>query len=353
MTRFGRYLLREVAVLYVAGLAIVTLLLLTNFLLGVLAEVLARGVPPGLVARFLLLKLPAAAGTGLPLALLFAALLGLTRLSRDREVRAALLLGLSPAAFLRPLLWAGAAVAILAVANNELVVPRAERAALEVEKDILLRSPETLLEEGRFFTDALGRSLFVERLERGGRVEGLTVLTPGGRSGPGEVIEAEQGVLDEEAGVWRLRDIRLRVLNDARLSLSMRAAEAELPVRGLAAGVRPSSDLVRLPLPELLDRIRGGGTAAAWTALHRKAAEPAAALAFAVFALAVTLASLRRETPLGLVSVLLLTFLYYATWSVAKLLGAQGTVPAWAAGWAPVALYLAVGWAVLAAVWRR
>lgn len=353
MSIFGRYLLREIAPLYAAGLAILLLLLLMMFLLGVLADVLARGVPPGLVARYLLLRMPAAIGTGLPLALLFAALLGLTRLTRDLELRAALTLGLTPGALLRPLLLAGVVVAGLALINNELVVPRAERAAAEVESDILLRSPETLLAEGRFFTDAQGRSLFLRTLHPEGEVEGVTVITPGGSNGPGEVIEAERGRLDREEGVWHLRDVRMRVFDGARLSLDLRAASALLPVQGLATGRRPSSDLVTRPLADLWQRVQRSGDPAAWTALHRKAAEPAAAIAFAVFALAVALAGVRRESPLGFVSVLSLTFLYYATWSIAKLLGAQGAVPAWLAAWTPVALYLGVGTIVLTWAWRR
>lgn len=96
MKRFGRSLLAEIAPLYLAGLAVLLLLLLVSFLLDVLADALARGVPVGLVARYLLFKVPAAASSGLTLALLFAALLALARMVGDRELRAALALGLSP-----------------------------------------------------------------------------------------------------------------------------------------------------------------------------------------------------------------------------------------------------------------
>ncbi len=354
MKRFGRALLAEIAPLYLAGLAVLLLLLLTSFLLGVLADALSRGAPVGLVARYLLYKVPAAASAGLTLALLFAALLALARMVADRELRAALALGLSPAALLRPLLVAAVAVAALAAFDNEIVVPWAERRALEVQKEILLEAPSTLLQEGAFFTDARGRSLFLGELAPGGVARDIVILAPGGLGGPREVIEAERGRLDEEAGAWRLENLRLRVLDGGRPSLDMRAARGEVPVRDLAAAATARPDLVTLPLPELLSRLRSErADPAAWTALHRKVAEPLAAVAFAVFALAVGLAGVRRDTPLGMVSVLLLTFVYYATWSVAKLLGAQGTIPAWAAGWAPVVLYLAAGTALLAAVWRR
>ncbi|TVR86656.1 MAG: YjgP/YjgQ family permease, partial [Trueperaceae bacterium] len=44
---------------------------------------------------------------------------------------------------------------------------------------------------------------------------------------------------------------------------------------------------------------------------------------------------------------------YYATWSVAKLLGAQGTIPAALAGWAPVGLYAIAAALLLVVSWRR
>ncbi|MDZ7801548.1 MAG: LptF/LptG family permease [Trueperaceae bacterium] len=354
MTRLGRSLLREIAPLYAAGLSVLLLLLLVNFLLGVLADALARGAPVGLVARFLLFKLPGAASAGLTLALLFASLLALARMSADRELRAAMALGITPGAFLRPLLVAGASVTLIAAANNELVVPWAETRALETQKEILLQAPEAFLQEGAFFTDARGRSLFLSRLRAGGAAEGIVIIAPDGLGGPREVIEAQRGRLDEEAGAWRLEDLRIRVFDAGRPSLDMRAASGTVPVRDLTAATTSRPDLVTLPLPNLLQRIGAERTSpAAWTALHRKAAEPLAAVAFAVFALAVAMAGLRRNASLGMVSVLLLTFAYYATWSVAKLLGAQGTVPAWIAGWAPVSLYFLAGAVLLGAAWRR
>lgn len=354
MKKLGRSLLAEIAPLYAAGLAILLLLLLVNFLLTLLADALARGVPIGLVAGFLLARIPSAASAGLTLALLFATLLVLARWTGDRELRAALALGLSPAALLRPLLIVAMGVASIAIVNNEIVVPWAEVRALEIQKQILLEAPSTLLQEGAFFTDARGRSLFLGSLRPGGEATDVVILSPGGLAGPREVIEAEEGRLDDEAGVWRLRELRVRVLDAGRPSLDMRAESGVVPVRELTAAATGRADLVTLPLPELIERLRGDRVApAAWTALHRKASAPLTAVAFAVFALAVGLAGVRRDTPIGMVSVLLLTFLYYATWSVANLLGAQGTVPAWVAGWAPFAAYLAAGSALLAWEWRR
>ena len=356
MTRFSRYLYSEIVPLYLAGLALLLLLLTGIFLLEVVAEVLARGAPVALVAQYLLYSLPTAASAGIPLALLFAALLGLARISQDSELKAARLLGLGPRQFLMPMLLLGLSVTALAVLNNELVVPASQERALEVEKEMLLRSPETFIEEQAFFTDALGRAIFIEEVQPGGRFEGITVIQPGGPQGPREVISARSGQYAEEEGVWNLEDLQLMVFREGQLVLDFEAESAVLPVRDLAAGVTGTPDPVHLPITTLVERVRENRdrpSPAEWTALHRKVAEPLAATAFAVFALGVTMVGSRHGTSLGLVSVLVLTFIYYATWSVAKLLGAQGTIPAWLAGWTPVMLYAVAAALLLARAWRR
>jgi lipopolysaccharide export system permease protein len=356
--RFSLYLVREILPLYAAGLTALLILLLGAFLLleGVLADAVARGVGPALVARFLLYSIPSAAAMGLPLALLFAALLGITRLSQDSEIKAGLLLGLSPQQFLTPILLLGFLVSTVSFINNELLAPWSYQRAQEALKDILVQSPETLIEEGSFFTDALGRSVYLSSIAPGGVVRGVTVIQPGGTTGPSEVIRAESGVLDEAAGVWRLSGIRMLRYRDGRVVLDAPADEALLPVRGLSASSSTPPELTRLPLRELFARLRGTNpqdAPAEWTALHRKFAEPSAAFAFALFALSIGLYSFRRNFGLGLVSVLFLTFVYYATWSVSNLLGAQGTIPAVVAGWLPFALYLVAGLVLLVLSWRR
>lgn len=358
MSRFARYLVAEVLPLYAAGLAVLLMLLLGSFLLGALADILARGVPPDLVASFLLLKLPLAASSGIPLALLFAALLGFTRLAQDGEIKAALLLGLGPRRFVVPVLVLGAVVSAVAFLNDELLVPWAEARAREVQKDILLLSPSTFVAAGSFFTDGLGRSIYIGSLEPGGRFGNAVVIDPGrgsGAGGPAEISTAERGTLDADGGIWTLEDVRFVRFRQSRPVMDARADSMLLPVRELAAEGVGSQDLTTLPLPQLLARLRdeGGARSAEWTALHRTFAEPAAAIAFAIFALAVGLFSFRYQTPLGLVAVLFLTFLYYATWSVSKLLGAQGAIPAWLAGWTPVGLYAVAGAVLLAISWRR
>ncbi len=355
MKRFSAYIVREVLPLYGGGLVAFMLLLLGYFLLNILADILARGVPLALVSQFLLYSLPVAAGPAIPLALLFATLLGLTRLTQDSEVKAALLLGLGPGRFLVPMLLLGLLIAGVGFVNNNLVIPWSQQRALQIQKDILLQSPESFLETGSFFQDALGRSIFIEKLSAGG-FENITVIQSGGSAGPKEIISAVSGKPDEENGVWNLEGIRFSTYRDNRLILDSRAETALLPVRQLSVSDTTQQTLRYLPLQELVARIRSsspGGARAEWTALHQKISEPLAAIAFAVFSLAIALVSFRRAAGLGLVAVLFLTFIYYATWTLADVVGRNGLVPGWLAGWLAVALYAVVGGALLVYSWRR
>jgi lipopolysaccharide export system permease protein len=354
--RFNLYLMREILPLYGAGLVVFMLLLLSYFLLTILAGILSRGVPPGLVAQYLLYSLPTAASPAIPLALLFATLLGLTRLTQDSEVKAALLLGLGPGRFLLPILLLGLIVAGLGFINGNLLVPWSQQRALEIQKDILLQSPETFLKTGGFFSDALGRSIYIESLNPEGGFENITVIQSGGSAGPKEIISSASGVPDDTSGVWNLTGIRFSTYRDSRLVLESSAETAKLPVRQLSAADTSRQDLSYLPLRELMARIRSSGEGEAhaeWTALHRKFAEPLAAIAFAIFSLAVALVSFRRTAGLGLVAVLFLTFMYYAVWTLAGVVGNNGLVPGWVGGWLAVALYAVAGGLLLAFSWRR
>ena len=355
MKRFSSYLIKEIAPFYIAGLVILLMLLVTVFLSGGLAEFVSRGASPSLVASFLLYSIPSAASMGMPLALLFAALIGITRLGQDSEIKAALSLGLTPKNFAGPLIVMGLLVSAASFINNEVFVPWSDSRALEVQKDILIQSPEVFLEEDSFFTDALGRSVHIGRLEPGGNAQDITVIQSDGSRGPKEVLHAKTGILDEEAGLWRLQEVRFTSYKNSRVVFDALSDSATVPVRKLSAGSSRNPEFFKTPIRQLWERLQNPNSRqpAAWTALHRKFAEPLAATAFALFALGAGLFSFQSGMNLGILSVFILTFFYYATWSIAKLLGANGVIPAWLAGWLPVSLYFAAALILLLLSRRR
>ena len=99
-----RYVIREVFPPFILSLLIFTFVLELPPVMEQLEQLLAKGVPWQTVGRIILLLSPQALGLTIPMALLVGLLIGLGRLSTDRESVALLACGVSPYRLLRPIL---------------------------------------------------------------------------------------------------------------------------------------------------------------------------------------------------------------------------------------------------------
>src|SRR5687768_13950531 len=104
-----RYILREIIPPSFLGLLVFTFILIIPYIIDLAERLIAKGVPWALVARIMVTLLPQALGLTIPMALLIGLLMGLGRLSADREAVALQACGVSLVRMFRP-------VAVLAVA---------------------------------------------------------------------------------------------------------------------------------------------------------------------------------------------------------------------------------------------
>ena len=104
MKTLDRYLLREVLPPFLLALGLFTFLLAVNPMLEKAQMLLAKGVDLPTVGLLLLTLLPQALGLTIPMALMAGLLMGLGRLSGDRETVALLACGVSPYRLLRPVM---------------------------------------------------------------------------------------------------------------------------------------------------------------------------------------------------------------------------------------------------------
>lgn len=353
--RLRAYVLGEILPLLLGILLVIIVLFLLAALYAVIAPLLAKGANPLLVARLLAFELPDALSRGLPIALLFAVTLGLSRLSDDSELKAMLASGVPSGSVFAPVLLLSGAVALLAFASAETVLPRAKAASLATQREIVLDNPRVLgLGAGAVFRDALGRAISVAEVGADGALRDIRVVQPGA-SGPRELIEAARGQLQRERAVLLLEGGVRVTFRDGQPNTVARFASAALPLQDLQTDLSGESGLrpVYRPLPELLATVRTGGAGPAErAALQRKFADPLAALAFGFFGASLSLFSFRRRGSLGLAGAVMLTFAYYATWSVFRILGEGGALPAVLAAWAPGGLFVVAG-AVLLVLARR
>ncbi len=363
--RMSRYLLEEILPFLFAGLAVTILLLLLGALQAIIAPLLAKGANPLLVAKLVALQLPYAVSQGLPIALLFATLLGLSRLAADSEIKAMQAGGVSPGRIFGPVMALGLAVTLLSFGVGEVLTPRAKVQALNVQREIVLDNPRVagLNEAGGkalVLRDAFGRAISIASVADNGELRGLTIATLRSGEVAREIITARRGRLSPGSNVLELYDGQRVTYQNERPSTVLSFKTGKLPVQDLQASFEGGDELkpVYLPLGDLIKRVRDYraqniNAPQEFTALQRKFAEPVAALCMAFFAAALAIFSFRSNLNIGLVWVLLLTFLYYATWSVFRVMGENGAVPAVLAAWTPDVLYLVSGLGLLWAAARR
>jgi LPS export ABC transporter permease LptG/LPS export ABC transporter permease LptF len=155
-----RYVIREVVPPFLLSLLILTFLLVLPPVMEHLEKLLAKGVSWTTAARIIWTAVPQAAGLTIPMSLLVGILVGLGRLSADREVVALLACGVSPYRLLRPigLLGLGAAAATLYVMLVS--IPDANQTFRELTFEVISKRIESDIHPRVFFQDFPGWVLY-------------------------------------------------------------------------------------------------------------------------------------------------------------------------------------------------
>ena len=373
MKLFERYVLSEILPPLVGALAAVILLFLLAGLEEVIGPLLAKGASPLLVARLLALSVPEALSRALPIGLMFATLLGLSRLASDSEIKGALAGGVPVTRLLRPVLLLALGITALSFLIGEGLRPKAYSESLRVQQQIVFDNPRVtglgqVSEGGQagsgqtlVLTDALNRAISVGEVRPGGELRDLRIVAMQAGEAPREVITAESGTLVPGSNVLELRRGQRVTYQNARPVTVLSFENGRLPVQDVQANFAKDersstaqAGLVNLPLRELWDRTQAFRqqnvpAPAEFTAFHRKIAEPLAALALAFFAVSLAVFSFRGSLNLGFTWAILLAFAYYATWSVFRIMGENGGLPPVVAAYAPDLLAVVAG---LALLWR-
>ncbi|MEI7704974.1 MAG: LptF/LptG family permease [Deltaproteobacteria bacterium] len=340
MTRLDRYLAREMLLPFAAALVFLTQLLLASQMLAQADVLFGAGVSPLDFLRILADLVPHLLEYVLPVAFLLGAVLGVGRLTEDREVVALSSLGISPAALVRVPLLLGAAVSAVALFIALVVAPAGLHDARRRVDDLIRRNLQGEVRAGVFYDEIPGMTLYAARTGPDGfhdlliadRTNPSASLVTFARSGRieagtdgGLVLVLQDGeVHREEPGV---QDYVVARFARARADLGLGAA---LDSRNQIA---TSSSTFEMSPGQILRESESGDdeNRRYWkTFLWRRIAVPLGILAFGL--LAVPIASFRRGgRAFGYAVSLLSVVGYYALLRVGEGLGHDGVLPPWLA----------------------
>jgi lipopolysaccharide export system permease protein len=159
-----RYLVREIVLPFFLWLILLTFVLLMPPILQQAAQLIEKGVAWSIIFRVLLTLLPQSLGVTIPMALLLGILIGLGRLSADREFVALQACGVSLFRVLRPII----VLAIGATAATAWVMivalPNANQTFRQITFNVIASKAESDIKARVFFDQFPNRVLYAREV---------------------------------------------------------------------------------------------------------------------------------------------------------------------------------------------
>ncbi len=206
LTRLHRSVLRWLPLPFVAALLTLLFLLLMQFLINYLPDLVGRGLPIVAVGELIAYSLAYMVTLAVPMAWLIALLASFGRLAESRGYLVAKSAGVSlvrlawPALVVGMLLTAG-----MAYFNNEML-PEANHRMNGLWQDIRVSRPGFALTPGEFYTEVSGYAIRADTIptDSAGLLVGVTVFESGNSAGGSSTLTAERARLQSQYGGQRL-----------------------------------------------------------------------------------------------------------------------------------------------------
>ena len=148
-----RYLVREIVPPFLLALLVLTFILMIPPLMDVAENLIARGVAAPTILRIMLTLVPQSLGVTIPMAFLMGLLIGLGRLSADREAVALQACGVSLGTLLRPILAIGTVAAAATTYVLVVALPDANQSFRELTYSIVASRAQDEVKPRVFFED--------------------------------------------------------------------------------------------------------------------------------------------------------------------------------------------------------
>ena len=351
-----RYVIREVIPPFLLALLVFTFILIIPFIIELAEQMIAKGVPAGTILQLAGTLLPQALALTIPMSLLIGLLVGLGRLSADREFVVMMACGISPYRLLHPILVFSVVCWGLTSWVMLKAMPDSNQRFRELSTEIAMNRAEGEVRPRVFFEDFPNVVLYVREVPKNG--QGWLGVLAADTSNPSSpvIFLADRGrmVVDREARTIEmvLEDgtrhstkaedpTAYEVLKFDRTIVSLNP-ESVFPRTGPARGDR------ELRIEELQTRAyelqaQGISPHRPIMEIHKKFSVPMACFVFALLGLALG-ASNRKDGKLAaFVLGIAVIFAYYVIMFTAEALTKGFWIPAWLSMWLPNMLLGAAG----------
>lgn len=356
MRIIDRYVIREVIPPFLIGLLVFTFVLIIPFIIDIAEQMIAKNVPAVTILRLTATLLPQALALTIPMALLIGLLVGLGRLSADREVVVMMACGISPYRLLQPVLVFAVVCWGLTSWVMLRAMPDGNQRYREITQEIVMQRAEGEVRPRVFFEDFPNLVLYVHEVPLDGR--GWVDVMAADTSTPSQPVVwlAKRGRMTIDRGAQTIHMVledgarhttkvddpaAYEVLKFESTTLALDPSSV-FPRSGPARGEREMSiEDLALRAAEL--QASGQSPHNPIMEMHKKFSVPVACFVFALLGVALG-ASHRKDGKLAaFVLGIAVIFAYYVIMFTAESLTKGFWLPAWAAMWMPDIILGAAG----------
>jgi lipopolysaccharide export system permease protein len=350
-----RYVFREIAVPFLFGLSIFTLVLLLARLLKLIELLVNRGVPFGSIARLFAYIMPSFLEVTVPMAMLLAILVAFGRLSADSEMVALRSSGLSLYQLVTPVAVFVLLATITAGALAFYARPWSNRALKGALFDIARTRASAGMKPQVFNDEFPGLVIYIEGVDAISDRLHHVLISDERNPGEHNTIFAREGMMvsDPEAQTvtLRLHDGFIHTTGTqeaAEYQTRFESYDVSLDLRQAFAGGEREHDPKELTMGQLRRAItakRAAGRAyrAELVEYHRNFSIPFACVVFGLVAVPLGVQPVRAARSRGFALSLVVIFTYYVLFSAGQALAEQGLVPAIVGLWLPNVIFAAIG----------
>lgn len=348
MRTIDRYILREIAVPFVLGLAVFTFILLIARILKLVEMVISRGVPLLDVLRLFSYILPAFLEVTVPMALLLAVLVAFGRLSSDSEIVALKSSGVSLYQLMRPAAIFAVAVYVVALGLSLYARPWGNGLLRNGLYEIAKTRASAGIKEKVFTDDFAGLVIYVDHIEPPGNTLRGILISDSRDPLQRNTVFAKIGILvpNEPHHVLTLRLIEGSIhafypkdqsYHRTDFSIYDIALDLNTALAKLRPRERDASELTAGELRAAIAQKHAAGQPAFAESveLQRKFSIPFACLAFTAVGIPLGIRPSRSVRSRGFTLSLALIFTYYLLLTLGEGLGARGVLNAGLAMWLP------------------
>jgi lipopolysaccharide export system permease protein len=347
-----RYLFRDTTLHLLLGLALFGVVLAAAGLLQRLDDLVAVGAGPGMLLRVSAIILPSYLTYAVSTALAFAVLAVLIRMSTDGEIVALGAAGVGVYRLVPPILTLALIISALSAYVAFELEPRSHYQMRALLRSAL--SSASLVEPGRVRNVSSGQTIYVDAIgDESCPLRGVLISNFRDPRRP-YYLSASCGTIsrksEQSAGLsLDLRDGTLHLADaddETYHKADFTRGSLELDLTGiLFHSKRPKQHtFFELMQPEVRERL---GEEAVRSEVQRRLALPFAPLLLAMLALPLGIRPLRAGRSAGIIGAVLITALYWCTFTAGLAAVEAGLVPAWVGTWAPNGIAVVLALALL------